>query len=142
MKEDGALSVVPGREYEAAGVRFLTVPAYNRLPKLFHPKKNGWTGYVIVTAEGARVYVAGDTDATDEAAEVGCEIAVVPVGGKYTMNAAEAAGLVNKIRPAAAVPTHYGSIVGRDADGDVFAESVDSEIAVVKKLVFPAPDRG
>ena len=78
--------------------------------------------------EGNIQYVAGDTDATDEAAEVGCEIAVIPVGGKYTMNAAEAAGLVNRIRPAAAIPTHYGSIVGREEDYDKLFAAVPNTV--------------
>ena len=138
MKQAGALSVVPGKDYEAAGVRFSTVRAYNNLPKIFHPKKNDWVGYVVGTEEGALVYVAGDTDATKDAAAVHCDIAVIPVGGKYTMTAEEAAELVNKIAPKAAIPTHYGTIVGKPSDGDRFAAGVKDGILVEKKLVFPA----
>lgn len=121
------LTVNPDEKYEAAGIPFETVPAYNHLPKLFHPKKNRWVGYVIVL-EGIRVWIAGDTDATPEASAVKCDIALVPVGGKYTMTAGEAADLVNRIRPAAAVPTHYGTIVGRPEDGSLFLSLLDPSV--------------
>ena len=49
-----------------------------------------------------------------------------------------AAELVNKIAPKAAIPTHYGTIVGRPSDGDRFAAGVKDGILVDKKLVFPA----
>ena len=121
------LTVNPDEAHETAGIFFETVPAYNHLPKLFHPKKNRWVGYVIAL-NGVRVWIAGDTDATPEAEAVKCDVAMVPVGGKYTMTAKEAADLVNRIRPAAAVPTHYGSIVGRPEDGALFLSLLDPSV--------------
>ena len=126
------LEVAPDGKYEAAGIAFETVPAYNRL-KPFHPKRNRWVGYVIVMGE-ARIWIAGDTDATSEAAAVKCDVALVPVGGTYTMTASEAASLVNRIRPAAAVPTHYGSIVGKAEDGSGFLSLLNPGIRGELKL--------
>jgi len=126
------LTVVPDGSYEAAGIAFETTPAYNRL-KPFHPKKNRWVGYIVVL-NGARIWIAGDTDATPEAASVRCDVAMVPVGGTYTMTAPEAAALVNRIRPAAAVPTHYGTIVGKPEDGARFLSLLDPDIRGELKL--------
>lgn len=81
-----------------------------------------------------RIYVAGDTDATTEAAQVRCDIAMVPIGGTYTMNAKEAAALVNEIHPMLAIPTHYGSIVGTPEDAEVFKKAVKAPIKVEMKL--------
>ena len=50
------------------------------------------------------------------------------------MNAREAAGMVNKIKPKAAIPTHYGSIVGKLQDADTFRKMIDREVQVVVKL--------
>ena len=119
-------TVVPGGEYQIAGLSFETVASYNRL-KPFHPKSAGWVGYILRT-DGKRIFVAGDTDKTDENSAVACDIALVPVGGKFTMDAKEAAALINTIRPAAAIPTHYGTIVGKKSDGDRFASLVDPAI--------------
>ena len=126
------LTVVPDEKYEAAGISFETTPAYNRL-KPFHPKKNRWVGYIVIL-NGARIWIAGDTDATPEAASVRCDVAMVPVGGTYTMTAPEAAALVNRIRPAAAVPTHYGTIVGKQEDGARFLSLLDPDIRGELKL--------
>ena len=127
-------SVVPGAAYEIRGLKFETLPAYNAL-KPFHPKSAGWVGYVI-EAGGRRVYVAGDTDATKEAEAVACDVALVPVGGTYTMNAKKAAELINRIRPACAIPTHYDGIVGSAEDAEVFAAAVKPPVAVEIKMQY------
>ena len=122
----------PGDEQNIGGIQVQAVPAYNRL-KPFHPKRNGWTGYVVLM-DGVRYYVSGDTDAVRELSSVKCDVALVPVGGTYTMTAKEAAKLINEIRPQAAIPTHYGSIVGKPEDGDVFRKYVDPGITVETRL--------
>lgn len=103
--------------------------------KPFHPKSAEWVGYVLRT-DGNRIYIAGDTDATKEAKAVKCEIALVPIGGTYTMDVKKAAELVNTIRPNVAIPVHYGSIVGKSSDGDVFAQNVKDPIMVEFKIMF------
>jgi L-ascorbate metabolism protein UlaG (beta-lactamase superfamily) len=124
------LALRPGGRGELLGVAFEAVPAYNPA-KPFHPKDRGWVGYLL-ELEGLRLYVAGDTDATPEAAAVRCDLALLPIGGKYTMDPAEAAALANRIRPRAAVPFHYGSVAGSPADFERFAAAVDPELRVLK----------
>ncbi|WP_081679351.1 MBL fold metallo-hydrolase [Butyrivibrio sp. XPD2002] len=80
--------------------------------------------------------IAGDTGATKEAKQVRCDIALVPVGGTYTMDVKRAAELVNIIRPEYAIPTHYGSIVGKKTDGKAFAELVSSPVKVIEKIQY------
>lgn len=118
--------LAPGETKTVQGIPAEAIPSYNIL-KPFHPKSAGNLGYVI-TADGQRIYVAGDTDATKEAKAVQCSIALVPAGGTYTMNAKEAAALVNTIRPQLAVPTHYGSVAGKPGDGETFRSLVDAGI--------------
>ena len=93
----------------------------------------GWVGYIFCL-DGKRIYVAGDTDATPDAKKVRCDVALVPVGGTYTMNASQAAELVNTIRPAAAIPTHYGSVAGSAADAESFRDKVDPAVHVEIKM--------
>ena len=128
----GIIPVKPDAPYDINGFSFETVPAYNRL-KPFHPKTAGWVGDIFCL-DGKRIYVAGDTDATPDAKKVQCEVALVPVGGTYTMNASQAAELVNTIRPAAAIPTHYGSVAGSAADAESFREKVDPAVHVEIKM--------
>ena len=121
-------TVKPGERREINGLEVETVTAYNLL-KPFHPKSAGWVGYIL-TIDGKRIYIAGDTDETKEAKEVHCDIALVPIGGTYTMDAKKAAELINTIRPDIAIPTHYGSIVGNPSDGDAFAQHVKAPVKV------------
>jgi L-ascorbate metabolism protein UlaG (beta-lactamase superfamily) len=114
------------------GLKFETVPAYNVL-KPFHPKSAGWVGYILIT-EDKRIYVAGDTDDLPENRTITCDIALVPAGGTYTMDAHEAAAFVNALKPAVAIPEHYGTVAGSPDDGKTFASLVDPSIEVVIKL--------
>lgn len=124
----------PGVSYEIEGLKVETVAAYNIL-KPFHPKSAGWVGYIL-ELDGEQIYIAGDTDATKEAQAVKCDVALVPIGGKFTMNAKKAAELINKIRPVAAIPTHYGGIVGKKEDADVFAAGVKAPVVVEIKMQY------
>ena len=113
------LTVTPGEAGIAGGLAFEAVAAYNP-GKPFHPRANGWVGYVL-TVDGLRVYIAGDTDVTDEAAAVRCDVALLPIGGKYTMDPEQAAALGRQLRPQAVIPIHYGSVVGTAEAFDRFA---------------------
>ena len=104
------------------------IPSYN-VSKQFHPKTAGWVGYIL-KIDGKRIYIAGDTDATDEARNVKCDVALVPIGGTYTMDAREAAELINEIKPETAIPTHYGDVVGKPEDGEVFKQNVQAPTQV------------
>ena len=126
--------VEPGKSYVVNSLSFETVAMYNKL-KPFHPKKSGWCGYII-DVSGTRVYIAGDIDDIDEAKAVKCDIAMIPIGGFYTMNYKEGAGLINTMKPKVAIPTHYGTAVGSPSDGESFAKLVDKDIQVETKLSF------
>lgn len=117
--------VAPGESHEIAGVRFTTVPAYNTAEERLemHPKENRWVGYVLELG-GSTYYHAGDTDHAPELDDVKTDVALVPIGGTYTMDPAEAAGLVASITPKLAVPMHYGFVVGSPSDGERFRELV------------------
>lgn len=126
FRQDYIITVDSGDVEMIEGIRFETIAAYNT-NKQFHPKESGWVGYII-EIEGARYYIAGDTDITDENRKVKCDVAFVPVGGTYTMDFKEAAFLINEIRPRVAIPTHYGSIVGTERDATDFIKLLHPSI--------------
>lgn len=126
------VTLKPGVTTTVDGLALETVRSYN-IGKPFHPKNADWVGYILTLA-GKRIYVAGDTDATPEAAAVKCDVALVPIGGKYTMDAFEAAQLVNEMRPAVAIPVHYGRAPGSQKDGETFAAYVKAPVKVEIKM--------
>ena len=127
-------SISPNQNKKINNLYIETIPAYNII-KPFHLKIFGWVGYILEIG-GKRIYIAGDTDKTKEAEAVHCDIAMVPIGGTYTMNAKKAAELINIIQPEVAIPTHYGSIVGNKNDGELFKENVKAPVKVELKLRF------
>ena len=129
FEESKILTVTPNNEYEYARIKFNTIPAYNT-NKEFHKREYDWVSYIL-NIDNEVVYIAGDTDITDEALNVKCDIACVPVGGTYTMTAEEAAKLVEHILPTKyAIPTHYKTIVGSDKDANKFKEILKDKVEV------------
>jgi len=120
----------PGQTVEIGGVVITAAASYNRA-KQFHPKSNKWLGFVVEIGS-KRIYYAGDTDLIDEMKWLGdVDLALLPVGGTYTMDAADAAGAVKYIKPKQAIPYHWGDIVGSRADADAFAKSSDCTVTVL-----------
>lgn len=125
----------PDGMYEQEDIVIETVRAYNKL-KPFHPKMNKWLGY-IVTMDDVRYYVAGDTDVNADIEKVQCDVALIPIGGHYTMDKKQAADYIAHIAPGAVIPTHYGSIVGEKADGRDFEErlrTMNKDVRIELKL--------
>lgn len=125
----GNVSIVQsGEVVEAAGLRVEVVPAYN-VGKSFHPRAAGYVGYVV-TIDGERIYHAGDTDRIPEMQGLAPDVALLPVGGTYTMDAREAARAVEELGARRAIPIHYGDVVGSRAEAEAFKElcSVPVEI--------------
>ena len=118
--------------YDIDDVDFYVVPAYNT-NKDFHKREFKYVGYLF-DINKVKIYVAGDTDMNEDNKNVKCDIALIPIGGTYTMNPIEAADFANALKPKVVIPEHYGTIVGSEDDFDAFSNKVDKEIEIVKKL--------
>ncbi|KPK40557.1 MAG: Zn-dependent hydrolase [Omnitrophica WOR_2 bacterium SM23_29] len=129
----GNIKVVkPGDKIEANSIKIEVVAAYN-VNKQFHPKVNGWVGYIITLPDGTRFYHAGDTDYIPEMKDVRADIAAFPVGGTYTMDAQEAAKAANAIRPKILIPMHWGAIVGSRKDAEAFKKRCQGEVVILEQ---------
>jgi len=124
--------VKPGDQLTVKGMEIQAVPAYNRAPKVFHSRSKHWVGY-IVTINSVRMYLAGDTDRIPEMQELRPDIALLPVGGTYTMNAKEAASAALDLQPKLAIPMHYGSVVGSAKDAETFRKLLAGQVEVLVK---------
>ena len=132
----GAKAVRPGDRLAVAGVEIEAVRAYNvnkfRSPGVpFHPPEAEHVGFVV-TVDGARIYHTGDSDHIPEMAEIECDVALLPVSGKYVMTVEEAAEAARTLNPQIVVPMHYGSGIGTADDGQRLAELYDGEVAILE----------
>ncbi len=133
---DNILLVEPNNEYQIDNIKFTTIPSYNT-NKPFHKREYNWVGYLLSLDE--LIYIAGDTDITEESCKVKCDIACVPIGGVYTMNVQEAVSLIKIIKPKITIPLHYGSVVGKKEDAESFQELL-KEITRVEIIMGDSND--
>ena len=114
--------MLPFQVEKCEGIKWQGFPAYN-IDKQYHPQSNNWLGYLIEMNEKT-YYAMGDTDVTKEAVMVEADVVFVPIGGKYTMDATEAATFINEKKPSLVVPIHYGD----SGVGETFVKLLNPDI--------------
>ena len=131
-KMKSAQTIRPGGREIVRGIEVEGHRAYN-INKEFHPRENDWLGYVL-DIKGYRIYFAGDTDLIPEMEKLGSiDVALLPVGGTYTMDAKEAAKAASVIRPKKAIPMHWGDIVGDLGSAEEFSRHAKCDVEILKK---------
>ena len=100
----------------------------------FHPKSREDCGYILTLEEGLRIYIAGDTEPTEEMLALkDIDIAFLPVNQPYTMTVDQAVTAIKAIRPKIFYPYHYGEV---DEKTDI--ERLKRELeGVCEVRVFP-----
>jgi len=108
-----------GGRFEAAGIGFTMVHADHTGGATLGAGADqvtrdlGCWGWVIDFEDGTTVYHSGDTDVFGDMALIGRrhspEIAVLPIGGHYTMDPRGAAQALEMIGASTVIPVHYGT---------------------------------
>ncbi len=107
------------------------VPAYT-LTHARHDRTYEGLGFVI-SWRRQDIYFAGDTDLVPEMERIRCDVALLPVGGVFTMGWEEATQAARLLMPGVAIPMHYGrEIPGSQDDGRRFCQAVNSGVQVVE----------
>ncbi len=135
------IKVEPNKNYIVKGFPFKTVPAYNTHPQKlgFHPKQNNWVGYIF-NLNGLKIYHAGDTDFIEEMKNLNSanlDIAMLPIGGTYTMDWQEGAEAANTIAAKITIPMHYkkplkGSF--KEAEEEFKKAVKNSKVVILEEL--------
>ncbi len=97
-------------------------------------------GYVVSGDEGT-VYHAGDTGLSMDMKLIGelyePDVALLPIGSRFTMGPKEAAKAVELIEPDVAIPMHYGTFPPIEQDPEEFKREVerldvDTEVVILE----------
>jgi L-ascorbate metabolism protein UlaG (beta-lactamase superfamily) len=133
------ISIRPGETIEIDELEVEALPAYNTNKldssgKPFHAREAGWLGFVL--RDGARrIYHSGDTDVIPEMDQAaGVDVALLPVSGTYVMSPLEAAEAARRIDPAVAVPMHWGTVIGSEADARAFADAAPVAVEILERV--------
>jgi len=124
-----------GQSRRVLDITVEAVPAYNLTAERlrYHPKERRDNGYIL-TFSDTRVYVAGDTEGTDEMkALTDIDIAFLPCNLPYTMTPAEAAAAARAFKPRILYPYHQGS----SDPAEVARELADEKDIEVRVLALP-----
>ncbi|SMP60103.1 metal-dependent hydrolase [Anoxynatronum buryatiense] len=84
----------------------------------------GNPGGFVIEVEGKKLYHAGDTGLTMDMQLLEVEsidVALLPIGGNFTMDVTDALRAVEMIRPAVAIPMHFNTFPVIEADPKTFA---------------------
>jgi L-ascorbate metabolism protein UlaG (beta-lactamase superfamily) len=78
-------------------------------------------GFLLVTKEGMKIYIAGDTGLFGDMELIGKEgidLAILPIGDNYTMGPDDAYKAVEMIKPKHVIPIHYNTweLIAQDAE--------------------------
>jgi L-ascorbate metabolism protein UlaG (beta-lactamase superfamily) len=108
-----------GGTVEAAGIRFTMVHADHSGGATLTTAEGqvtrdfGCWGWVIEFEDGTTVYHSGDTDVFSDMSLIGRrfspEIAVLPIGGHYTMGPRAAAMALDLVGASTVIPVHYAT---------------------------------
>ena len=101
--------MVNGDKLQFADVSVEAVPAYNYTEghTQFHPKGRD-NGYIL-TIDGLRIYIAGDTEDIPEMSKIkDIDIAFLPCNQPYTMTPDQLIRAAKVIKPKVLFPYHYG----------------------------------
>lgn len=95
------------------------------IPTSKGPRNGGNPGGFVVEIDGKKIYHAGDTGLTMDMQlleEESIDVALLPIGGNYTMDIHDAVRAVSFIKPKVTVPMHYDTFPVIEADPKEFKE--------------------
>ncbi len=92
-------------------------------------------GFVLTVADGPAIYHAGDTAVFGDMRLIRelyrPDVALLPIGGHYTMGPKEAALAVRLLEPEVVLPLHYGTFPALTGTIEELAGLVDDRVRVV-----------
>jgi L-ascorbate metabolism protein UlaG (beta-lactamase superfamily) len=123
----GAARIKPGDSKKIDALLIEAVPSYNLVKTQYHPRSALYCGFVL-SAEGVRIYDAGDTERIPEMKGIACDLAFLPLGQTYTMSSvSEAVQSALDVKAKIAVPIHYGLYEGSARDADDFVAALGAK---------------
>lgn len=98
-------------------------------------------GNIVRAKDGTTVYHAGDTCVYGDMALFGqmypIDVALLPIGGVFTMDAFQAAEAASLLNPSIVVPIHYGSFPIIAPNGDEFSKVCGEKAPHIRVKALP-----
>lgn len=99
-------------------------------PQSFYPLS------FLIKADNQTVFHAGDTSLMDELADIKADVALLPIGGTFTMDVVDAVRATKTMKPKQVVPMHYNTFGLIKADPHDFRYRIEKSILVTKPIIL------
>ncbi len=121
----------PIRMNETLNLRGLEIKAIAaHHPQAFYP-----LGF-LVSYSGKSIFHAGDTSLIDSFSKLKPDLAMLPIGGKFTMDCVDAVRAVKTMKPRFAIPMHYNTFKMIEQDPREFKQKIDKSILKTKPVIL------
>ncbi|MEW5955158.1 MAG: metal-dependent hydrolase [Candidatus Micrarchaeota archaeon] len=110
------MPVSPGDSFNVLGLDIEVLVAK-------HPQSTNPVSF-IVSNGSKRIYFAGDTYEFSEMTRIDCDLAILPIGGTYTMDVLAAVKALKLMRPKFVIPMHYNTFARIEVDVRDFEKRV------------------
>ena len=100
----------------------------------------GQPGGFLLVVDGKKIYIAGDTALFDDMKLIGnnrLDLAILPIGGHYTMDPDDALQAVKILTPKHVIPYHFGTWDRIAQDPDAWAVRVTKETKTLVHVLKP-----
>ncbi len=117
-----------GQTISVRGVSITGVSAHH--PQSFYPM-----GFFL-QCNGSSIYHAGDTQLLDDFEGMKPDLALLPIGGNYTMDCVDAVRAVKAMKPRFAIPMHYNTFAAIQADPLEFKNKIEKSILKTVPIIL------
>ncbi|MCX6801327.1 MAG: MBL fold metallo-hydrolase [Candidatus Diapherotrites archaeon] len=122
------LPISSNSEIFLRGAKIKTAIAH--YPKSFYPM-----GF-IVDLDNTKIYHAGVTALLENFSETRADVALLPIGGKHTMDVVDAVRATKMIKPRIVVPMQYNTFEPTRADPKDFKKRIEKSLIKTRPIVL------
>ncbi len=100
-----------------------------------HPDSFYPVGFVV-SSKGKSVYFSGDTSLIDDFSKIDADVALLPIGGTYTMDCVDCVKATKLIKPKYVIPMHYNTFEMIKCDVNEFKRKIEKSVLTTKPILL------
>ena len=116
------------QEITLRNMQIKALPAHH--PNSFYPLS------FLISYQGKSVFHAGDTDLLNSFSEIKPDVAILPIGGTYTMDCVDAIRVVKTMKPKYAIPMHFDTFKEICQDPNEFKQKIEKSVLKTKPVIL------
>ncbi|MFH1663665.1 MAG: metal-dependent hydrolase, partial [archaeon] len=100
-----------------------------------HPESFYPVGFVV-SSKGKSVYFSGDTALIEDFSKVTADVALLPIGGTYTMDCVDCVKATKLMKPKYVIPMHYNTFSMIKCDTTEFKKKIEKSVLTTKPVLL------